>query len=413
MPLKQSLSHLERGIIKPYKLPKLYDCGNSLTDKNGKPTRWFVYYSYLDPETRKFKRFREVGKLNQIKIKADRHKYADLLIKQFTGLLKKGYNPFLPPEEQVFGEVSTLGQAIEAYMRFKRTNLRKKTMKGYKSGLSILLKWAKRRGLWSVPLNEFTTVDLEPYFLYGLTDRKWAATTHNSELSTVRAFFTHWQKRGIIRVNPANNIQRLREEIRRHTAYSDVHIESITSHLKRLDTPKAWQLYQFIRWLYYTCIRPKELLALKVGDIRWQTNTILVPAHVSKNGRAEPVDISPGLEEVIVSMSLADLPADWYIFGNQGKGVPGDYCDARPGPKPVGVNFFSETYRELLDKLGIDKEYTLYAWKHTRNVHLYMKDKDLLRLMRHNRHSDPKVTMRYLRSLGILMDTRLDDERRI
>ncbi|GAB4030789.1 hypothetical protein GCM10028809_24800 [Spirosoma gilvum] len=138
-----------------------------------------------------------------------------------------------------------------------------------------------------------------------------------------------------------------------------------------------------------------------------------MPADVSKNGQAEPVDISPGLTEVIANMNLIGLPSEWYIFGNQGKGVWRNYCDPKPGPKAVGINFFFEFYRIRLDELGIGKNYTLYAWKHTHNVHLYMQYRDLLRLMRHNRHTDPKVTMKYLRSFGIILDSQLEDERRI
>jgi integrase len=413
MPYQGSLAHLEKDLFKPYKLPKLYDHGNSLTNKNGKPARWFVYYSYLDPKTRKFKRFKEYGKLNQLKTKAERTKYADQLISHFTDLLTKGFNPFIPLEEQFFGEVTTLEQAIQTFISRKARILRAKTMTGYRSILTKLLMWAKRQGLANLPMAQLTVIDLEPYFLYGHTKNKLAATTHNTELTTIRAFFTYWQERAVIQQNPARSIKRQREAVGLHMAYSDDQIQRITEHLKGINTAKAAQLYQFIQWIYYTCIRPKELLSLTVGDIRLQTNTIIVPAKVSKTSRTESVDISPGLAEVIKSMNLDGLPANWYIFGNQGKGVWGDYSDVRPGPKPVGVNFLSKSYRKILDELGIGREYTLYGWKHTRNVHLWLQTKDLMRIMRHNRHTDPKVTMRYLRSLGLLIDSRLEDERRI
>ncbi|GAB3773709.1 hypothetical protein GCM10028818_15630 [Spirosoma horti] len=413
MPLKESLAHLERGIIKPYKLPKLYDCGDSLTNKSGKPARWFVYYSYLDPETKKFKRFKEAGKLNQLKTKVDRHKYGAQVIKHFTELLKKGYNPFLPIEEQVFGEITTLAQAVKVYIEVKKKGLREKTMRGYCSTLNNLLKWSKRRGLSSLPLKEIISADLEAYFDFGQSEKKWKATTHNSALKTIRAFFAYWKDRELIRTNPAKSIKKLREEAGRHTAYNDKMVAEITEHLKGQNTPKGLQLYQFIQWLYYTCIRPNELIALTIGDIQWKTNTILVPGSVSKTGRTEPVDLSPGLAEVISNMNLTNLPSDWYIFGNQAKGVAGDYCDPKPGLKPVGPNFFSKYYRQVLNELGVGAEYTMYGWEHTRNVHLWIQTKDLMRIMRHNRHTDPKVTMRYLRSLGLLVDTRLDDKRRI
>ncbi|AKD54030.1 hypothetical protein SD10_03040 [Spirosoma radiotolerans] len=73
-------------------------------------------------------------------------------------------------------------------------------------------------------------------------------------------------------------------------------------------------------------------------------------------------------------------------------------------PKGVHYSNYSLTNRMI----GSIK---IYVWGGY--VHLWIQTKDLMRIMRHNRHTDPKVTMRYLRSLGLLVDTRLDDERRI
>lgn len=405
--INDSLRQVRRQMSKPFKLPRLFNADGDLT------ARWFVHYNYINPQTGKSERIKVYKDINQFKTKKERNEYAGYLIKSITELLESGYNPFLLASEQGIGDVHTLAQAIPAYMTVKESQLRGKTLTGYKSILKQFLSWAEKRGHHTRPLKELTADHVQEYFTHARIERSLSATTHNSELTTLRSFFTYWHKKGRINTNPLLDVKRLREEVGLHTVYSDDQIQKITSYLKQQDTPRHTQLLQFIRFLYYTCIRPKEIRMLKVGDIRLQTSTILVPAAASKSGRTEPVDISPGLSELIGEMNLDKADPKWYVFGNQAKGVTGNYSDPRPGPKPVGINYFSDYYREVMKALGMGEEYTLYGWKHTRNVHLWMQEKDLLRLMRHNRHTDPKVTMRYLRSLGLLVDTRITDERRI
>ncbi|NEU67961.1 tyrosine-type recombinase/integrase [Spirosoma agri] len=392
---------------KPYKEPVLFNAKGDLT------ARWFVYYSYVNPYTGKLERIKVYNDINKFKTKKERVDFARLIIEGINEKLKNGYNPFAEQSEQMAGGVYTLKEAVDAYLTLKTEQLRSKTVTGYKSILKQFEKWASNRYLTDRPLREMSREDIRDYFNHARKERNISATTHNTDLTTIRAFFSYWKEEGLIGINPANGVKRLREEVATHVVYSDDDITKITHYLNESDTPRAKQLLQFIRFLYYTCIRPKEIRMLKIKDIRLATNTILIPALAAKSGRSEPVDISPGLLDVINSMDLTETNPDWYIFGNGGKGVAGDYADPRPGPKPVGVNYFSRYYREVLNELNFSEHHTMYAWKHTRNVHLYMQDKDLLRLMRHNRHTDPKITMKYLRGLGLLIDTRLNDERRI
>ncbi|MBD2704402.1 site-specific integrase [Spirosoma sp. BT702] len=394
-------------MLRQYKKPQLYNAGGDIKKK------WYVHYSYINPKTGKYQRIKQYQDLNSYHTKKERIEYADLLIKAIEEDLEAGYNPFAKVNEQTVAGSYTLEQCVPAFLATKERQLRGKTIMGYRSILNMFLDWAKRTENHDRHLSELTTEDVENYFRWAQKNRNLAPTTHNTELTTIRSFFTFWIGKRLINYNPASGIKRLREEVAKHTVYSDAQIKLITDYLSQSDTPRDKQLLQYIKFIYYTCIRPKEIRMLKVGDIRLKTDTILVPANVSKSGRSEPVDIAPGLDEVIEEMGLATADPDWYVFGNQAKGVAGDYSDPRPGPKPVGINYFSDLYRELTKELGLSEEHTLYSWKHTRNVHLYMEDKDLLRLMRHNRHTDPKVTMRYLRNLGLLVDTRIKNARRI
>ncbi|RIV19707.1 hypothetical protein DYU11_22525 [Fibrisoma montanum] len=396
-----------RQTLKPWKKPKLYNAKGNLKE------RWFVYYYYIHPNTGKYQRIRVYQDLNNFKTKSERTDYANELIRGITEDLEAGYNPFQLQNEQQLTGLDNLQQAVPVYLAHVKRTLGPKTHTGYKSTIGALLAWAEKTSLHLKPFKLLKAADVQKYFDYSLETKGWAASTFNSELTVTRAFFTWLVDKEVISFNPAKRVKRLRETVNSHTAYNDELIQKVTDYLKQSDTPTHKQLYQFVQFLYYTCLRPKELRSLKVGDIRLATATILVGGDRAKGKRSEPVDISPGLEELIRQMDLIGKPADWYVFGNAGKGVPGNYFVPGPGPKPVGVNHFSDLYRDIMDELKVAKEYTLYGWKHTRNVHLWMETKDLMRIMRHNRHTDPKVTMRYLRSLGLLIDTRLKDERRI
>ena len=75
---------------KQYSLPKIYDANGDLSK------RWYIYFSYRNPETGKLQRIKNIyGKTNQYKTKADRYTILNLYKKRLSLLLKEGFNPFI------------------------------------------------------------------------------------------------------------------------------------------------------------------------------------------------------------------------------------------------------------------------------------------------------------------------------
>jgi hypothetical protein len=67
--------------------------------------------------------------------------------------------------------------------------------------------------------------------------------------------------------------------------------------------------------------------------------------------------------------------------------------DKKPGIEMVGVNYFYKKHRKLLNKLGLtDEAYTLYGYKHTGVINLYIATKDISVVQRHCRHSSSSQT---------------------
>src|ERR1043165_5119883 len=106
-----------------FKLPKINDCGGVITLPNGKPARWFVYYSYINPQTGKFQRFQVYADMDQYKKKSERNKAALLLQQSVHELLKSGWSPFqevdIHTKAQVGIEIS-LREAMEQAIEVKK-----------------------------------------------------------------------------------------------------------------------------------------------------------------------------------------------------------------------------------------------------------------------------------------------------
>ena len=136
-----------------------------------------------------------------------------------------------------------------------------------------------------------------------------------------------------------------------------------------------------------------KLRLLRIGDLK--AEIIRVPGGTAKNSRAEHVAIPRKLEELITRHNLRSYPADWYVFTQH----------ERPGSVPVGKNWFARRHRALLAGLGLTSwNFTVYGYKHTGTINLYLATKDIELVRRHCRHAHAGITATYLRGIGALHD---------
>lgn len=398
-------------MLKLYKNPQLY------TAKGDLSKQWFVFYSFVHPDTGKFVRKRVWQDINSYKTKAERTEYGNLMVIRIQKLLEKGYSPFVLATNQDPTVISrTLPQAITYFLAVKADSVRKKTHTGYKSMLGFFERFIERKGWTNRLLTSFTAQDVTAYLDDGRQTRHIGNATYNTELTALRSFFQFFKDRELLSINPALALKRIRSETTRHHAYSDEQVTTILQHLRAKKTDRADQLTVFIKTIYYGCLRPtNEAGQLRVKDVDFAAMSITIPGTTAKTGKTGTVELSEGLAEVLRPL-LTDatgnaLPGDYFVFGNQAKGA--NRCDPRPGKKRAGYNYFSRFYRQVMRELKLPDDYTVYGWKHTRNIHLYKDGVDVYRIMRHNRHTSLEMTQKYLRDLGLHLDTKLGDSRRL
>ncbi|MHA7843207.1 MAG: RHS repeat domain-containing protein [Winogradskyella sp.] len=82
--LEHDLEHKRK-----FSTPKIFDADGDLKK------RWYVYFSFRDPETGRMKRMKNIyGGANRFKTKAERYSVLNLYKKRLLRFLKQGYNPF-------------------------------------------------------------------------------------------------------------------------------------------------------------------------------------------------------------------------------------------------------------------------------------------------------------------------------
>lgn len=162
-----------------------------------------------------------------------------------------------------------------------------------------------------------------------------------------------------------------------------------------VELEKDTMLSMFVKSIYYTCIRPKELTQLQVKHIDFNKRIISIPSHISKNKKDGTVFIDESYYNLLKEFYY-NAPADSYLFCNDGV-LWGDisYQANRPYKRFV----------KILERLNLsNKGYTLYSVKHYSNIQKYLAGFSVAEIMVCNRHASLSETENYLRDLVQFVD---------
>ncbi|RYZ24809.1 MAG: hypothetical protein EOO10_19860, partial [Chitinophagaceae bacterium] len=336
----------------PYKTAKLAD-----TD----PKDWFVYFYYLNPETKKYDRFKERGYLNNRRylqqlsarygksIEECRQATAEEMISTINEELQKGFNPFQQQpqiESEKHDTLLATVQHVVAEMCKVGTQNRNET---YRLMLSRFKKFVEAKKLSEWPLPSFGLEQAEDFQAYMQREMKLAKKTVNSTISHLGLFWDELKKK--VKANPFRQVKPLTDADYRGLIDEDDDVfEPLTSTeldliLKELRSQKQDGFIVFLAFIYYAWMRPVEITRLKVSSIDLQAGVIRTKKADTKNKKGGLVQIVPQLMNELKKIQLEKVSRmDWYLFG---KGF-------KPGPKPLdasrGVGYY--WWNPVVEKLG-------------------------------------------------------------
>lgn len=391
---------------KPYKNPSI------VRSKNGD---WCVEYKFeLPDQPGKFKAFKVRDGVNYIHDPEEKERQIKSLLRDVQRQLEIGYSPFLEkstlPIQQndyikelddadaraLLGEQNkkwSLEKSIKKFMAYCAwKELSPNTIRGYASFLSNFTEWLTTRNELHLPAHTYLETQLIAFLDTYHDQEDWSPRTYNNHLGFFITFFGRVAKlekkedRNIRYEIDLTEPEYKNDTAEKNRAYSPMVAELVK---KELAASKYKYLKKFIQWIYLSCMRPREIRLLKVQHIDLSSRQIKAIGPTAKTGDRF-VPISDELFDLIQEFKIdQSLPND-YLFGKH---------QGRTGAEAFNKDLFSLMYLEIKTKLGLDKNYTMYGWKHTRVIQLKnsgFSDESIKQL---TGHKDDKSFQAYLRDL--------------
>ncbi|EJY56375.1 integrase family protein [Alicyclobacillus hesperidum URH17-3-68] len=248
--------------------------------------------------------------------------------------------------------------AIDRFLSAKRIERRSpRTIKSYSDEFSRFKRRLDRTGIQSI------TPDTMARYIEHLTYEKvkWddhptnpsgdpglSARTVNNTIRNLKNLFNWCVKEGYFSTSPMDNISYQPEDNEHFHVFSDEQVMRLLQQPNRR-TFIGMRDYCMMLCLIDTGMRIGELTSLKVSDIDFELNQIVLPGTITKNGHTRIAPISP-----VTSKALRELIA---------------YCNLEPGDflwvSQFGERYMADTFAKMLKSTPERRAYKTFGFHRT------------------------------------------------
>ena len=276
-----------------------------------------------------------------------------------------------------------LKQALEEFQGYLKAELNRPaaTIHGYTKDLRIFLKYLEKNGQGDIPVEKISSRHLSDYLRHLTKEKSLRPNTVKRRLIALRSLFNFLVESEYLKENPAADLPRPRLPQRHPRYLSKEEVEKMLATFSELSSPSALRDKTILMCLYYTGLRAKELVSLKIEDIDFQEKMIAVKN--GKGGRFRRVPLHPLLESRL-QQYLAEAPAvaNGYLFCNR-QGLP------------LSTDYVHHFVKECARKAGLKKKVTPHMLRHTFATHLYRRGVDVFTLAKLLGHVELRSTSIY------------------
>lgn len=427
---KDALDYLqltvERKLNINFTIPKLYK-PKELVNGRKRVTlkkRWYVYYYYRNPKTKKKDLFKIYKHINNLPTIEERIKFGNEICSGMLRLLRHGYNPYEKKiesfkgaylsntnelKEQIKNEpytapastrsTITLESALNNALKVKKTSIKSNTYSGYKNRVENLLDWLKENDKKEIELSNFN-FQMALDYINHIRQKNVSATSVDNTRRELSAIFRLLKSDRLIPENYFAEIETYKSSPKRHKVFTIEQLNDIKKYLLNNDL----NLYYFITVMMYSFLRNIEVVRLKVKDIDLKNNVLCVET------KTENVTYKL-LDEKVVNLlvnvyDIENRPKEDYIF-TQDAGITGKWNATEKHKR----KYFSEKFKDMRTALGYDEDYTLYGFRHTMISDIYKnlilsgmnQQEAIVKTMSITGHSSQDALKKYLRSIGALL----------
>lgn len=345
------------NVMKEFSKPKIYDAGGKLFDAKGKPTRWYVYYSFRNPQTNKLERQVPIyAGINRLDTVTERRAAINNIRKAITCILEAGlFNPFVNIETNIVDQKQYDIVAAFAFVReLKKNTMEDTSFKDFRSRINQFEKWIVANGYGTALINEITKKSVINYL--NQVQLKSSAKNRNNTRAALGTFFQTLEDNDIIEVNFVDKINVLASKPTRNKTYTKTEELALFAYIEKSDPV----LLLLIKFICYTFLRPIEICRLRIKDID------VLEKKIQIKTKSKPVKI-----KFIPKILIDDLPdfesfdRDAFLFSPKGFG------NAWISSETSKREYFTEKFKAVKKKFKLDENYGLYSFRHTFITKLY------------------------------------------
>lgn len=390
---------------KNYSAPQLCDWALDLSKA------WFIYFDITDPSTGITTRKQFRGGINYYPTVKERLHQGNLLVKYWAERLKNGWTPF---EHSVVNSLSKMKFNEALDFALAKCELAKKTKLGYLGAVNFFKAAANKLHYDHLQITQVKRQHIKLMLDHIKQERSWSNHAYNKNLGYLSGVLSRLVDYEIIENNPAHRIKSL-------PMVETIGFEPITEDEKIIIEnsltvihPNYWT---YLMVIYYTGIRPKEALALKISDINMSRRVIVIkPDLTEENSKTKTIRVVPiddHLLELLQNHLSKTYPIDYYLFGspfesfigNRGAGsATGKLFGAarkdflQPSKNRVKRDTTTKLWNKLIIK-GLSIKKYQYAMKHTGARDKIVAGIGIEALQSMYGHSSKFMTMKYVNGI--------------
>ena len=264
---------------------------------------------------------------------------------------------------------------IEQFLSVK-SSMSESGRKSYRSTLRRFDKYCDELGISPIKAGTEHVAD----YLSQFEDS--AYKTRKTYFTVLKSFYSWSERRGFIKYNPCDDVivqGNARKQEKQFLSDNDFQLI-----LSRCEDGRAKALVYF---MFYTGVRAKELVNIKVGDVDLANHTIWVGVSKSASGnRSIPIAkaLYPVLSRYLMARMAFDSNTDW-LFLSAGHN------------KKMSYRSLLYYIKRLQDNLDID--FAPHDFRRSAGTRLYRATKDIVLVQRFLGHSSVETTRKYI--LGV------------
>ncbi len=343
-------------------------------------SNWIIEYYIENPITKKMER--KTIRVNKLAKRypnvKDAKRHINNIVTSLNVKLSSGWTPFFESEDaRLYTPVKI---ALDAFISEKTKELRSNTMRSYMSFVNIFNNWVitLNPNLYSSMVNHSLAVR---FLDYVYNERGVKQVAYNNYLKMAKAIFNWMVEKCYSKENPFLKIKpKAKTQKTRILIPADYRVK-IINHL-RITNP---QFLVVCKLMYYSLIRPKEILSIKIDDISLFNKTIRITAENAKNHKQRFCALTQDLIDDLLVMNLEMFPKNYYLFGS----------NLQPNKNPAGDARLRKDWDKLRKTLELPNEMQLYSFRDTGITEMIKSGIDDLTIMQHADHHSLSMTTIY------------------